>query len=126
MAVLDLLARIHAQQGDLDRADQCWAEAERLAPGGAEIVNGRRRIAAEGFGEHRLHLGRHQQGVGQAHVVAPLAELRAQQNLVAHSICTYSAVSRVSSAVVTPRCWRPSHHLRTPYSELLVQGRGRG
>ncbi|GLZ11157.1 hypothetical protein Acsp04_13920 [Actinomadura sp. NBRC 104425] len=43
---LDLLARIHAQQGDLDEADRCWAEAERLAPGTAEFAAARARIAA--------------------------------------------------------------------------------
>jgi flagellar motor protein MotB len=45
-AVLDLRARVHAQQGQLDQADSCWAEAERLAPGGGEYAAGRRRIAA--------------------------------------------------------------------------------
>ncbi len=44
--VLDLLARIKAQQGDLSAADRYWAEAERLAPGNREIAAGRRRIAA--------------------------------------------------------------------------------
>jgi flagellar motor protein MotB len=43
---LDLLARIRAQQGDLDEADRCWAEAERLAPGTAEFAAARARIAA--------------------------------------------------------------------------------
>ncbi|MFI0423934.1 OmpA family protein [Spongiactinospora sp. 9N601] len=46
VATLDLLARIHAQRGDLDLADRYWAEAERLAPGRAGIAAGRRRIAA--------------------------------------------------------------------------------
>lgn len=45
-AVLDLRARIHAQQGRLDQADRCWAEAERLAPGDKQIADGRARIAA--------------------------------------------------------------------------------
>ncbi|MEV4364509.1 OmpA family protein [Nonomuraea sp. NPDC049625] len=58
VTVLDLLARIHAQQGDLDRADQCWAEAERLAPGGAEIAAGRRRIAAMRPAARRRGLGK--------------------------------------------------------------------
>jgi flagellar motor protein MotB len=44
-AALDLRARIHAQQGQLDQADSCWAEAERLAPGSGEYAAGRRRIA---------------------------------------------------------------------------------
>jgi flagellar motor protein MotB len=45
-AVLDLRARVHAQQGQLDQADSCWAQAERLAPGSGEYAAGRRRIAA--------------------------------------------------------------------------------
>lgn len=45
VAFLDLLARVHAQQGHLDEADECWAEAERLAPGNKEAAGGRRRIA---------------------------------------------------------------------------------
>ncbi|TNY38024.1 OmpA family protein [Thermomonospora catenispora] len=44
--VLDLLARVYAQQGRLEEADRCWAEAERLAPGAPQIAAGRRRIAA--------------------------------------------------------------------------------
>jgi type VI secretion system protein ImpK len=43
--VLDLLARIHAQQGRFEQADECWAAAERLAPGATEIIEGRRRLA---------------------------------------------------------------------------------
>ncbi|WP_131738736.1 OmpA family protein [Actinomadura roseirufa] len=43
--LLDLLARVHAQQGRLDEADAAWAEAERLAPGGGEIAECRRRVA---------------------------------------------------------------------------------
>ncbi|MFI6394936.1 OmpA family protein [Nonomuraea sp. NPDC050540] len=58
VTVLDLLARIYAQQGDLDRADQCWAEAERLAPGGAEIAAGRRRIASMRPAARRRRLGK--------------------------------------------------------------------
>jgi hypothetical protein len=30
--VLDLLACVHDRQGDLDRADRCWAETEQLPP----------------------------------------------------------------------------------------------
>ncbi|TYB44261.1 OmpA family protein [Actinomadura chibensis] len=44
-AVLDLRARIHAQQGRLDEADRCWAEAAALAPGDRSAAEGRRRIA---------------------------------------------------------------------------------
>jgi type VI secretion system protein ImpK len=45
VAVLDLRARIHAQQGRLDEADRCWAEAAALAPGDRSAAEGRRRIA---------------------------------------------------------------------------------
>ncbi|MFV2177180.1 hypothetical protein ACFHW2_23920 [Actinomadura sp. LOL_016] len=43
--VLDLRARMHAQQGRLDAADRCWAEAADLAPGDADAARGRARIA---------------------------------------------------------------------------------
>ncbi|TYK47017.1 tetratricopeptide repeat protein [Actinomadura decatromicini] len=45
VAVLDLRARIHAQQGRWDEADRCWAEAAALAPGDRSAAEGRRRIA---------------------------------------------------------------------------------
>ena len=45
VAVLDLKARIHAQQGRLDEADRCWAEVADLAPGHRAAAEGRRRIA---------------------------------------------------------------------------------
>ncbi|GAA1302563.1 OmpA family protein [Saccharothrix xinjiangensis] len=45
-AVLDLLARIHAQRGELFDADECWALALRLDAGFAPARAGRRRIAA--------------------------------------------------------------------------------
>jgi len=55
---LDLLARVYAQQGRLEEADRCWAEAERLAPGSPEIAAGRRRIAAlRGSGPRRTAAG---------------------------------------------------------------------
>jgi flagellar motor protein MotB len=44
--VLDLLARIHAQRGDLARADACWARVEQLDPDHAGAREGRRRIHA--------------------------------------------------------------------------------
>ncbi|MEO3805172.1 OmpA family protein [Nonomuraea sp. B1E8] len=58
VAVLDLLARVHAQQGDLDRADRYWAEAEKIAPGATEIAAGRRRIAAMRPAGRRRRTGR--------------------------------------------------------------------
>ncbi|QUH04013.1 OmpA family protein [Saccharopolyspora erythraea] len=44
--VLDLLARIHAQRGELFDADECWALALRLDPDFAPARAGRQRIAA--------------------------------------------------------------------------------
>ncbi|WP_067488613.1 OmpA family protein [Actinomadura hibisca] len=44
-AYLDLRARVHAQQGDLARADECWAQAQRLSPENTEYAAARRRIA---------------------------------------------------------------------------------
>ncbi|MEV5824144.1 hypothetical protein AB0L25_01055 [Spirillospora sp. NPDC052242] len=43
--VLDLRARMHAQQGRLDDADRCWAEAAELSLGDADAARGRARIA---------------------------------------------------------------------------------
>lgn len=45
VAYLDLRARIHAQQGQLEEADSCWARAEQLQPGQPEFTAARRRIA---------------------------------------------------------------------------------
>lgn len=45
-AVLDLLARIHAQRGELFDADECWALALRLDADFAPARAGRQRIAA--------------------------------------------------------------------------------
>ncbi|GAA4703016.1 type VI secretion system protein ImpK [Promicromonospora umidemergens] len=42
--VLDLLARVHAQRGDLAEADACWARVEHLDPEHAGARDGRRRI----------------------------------------------------------------------------------
>lgn len=41
---LDLLARVHAQQGDLVAADQAWARVERLDPEHTGARAGRRRV----------------------------------------------------------------------------------
>ncbi|MFI0366699.1 OmpA family protein [Actinomadura sp. 1N219] len=43
--VLDLKARMYAQQGRLDEADRCWAEVAALSPGDPGAAEGRRRIA---------------------------------------------------------------------------------
>ena len=53
VALLDLLARVHAQQGQLDEADRCWAEVERLVPDNKEATDGRRRIAGVRAGRRR-------------------------------------------------------------------------
>ena len=44
--VLDLLARMHAQQGEFADADSCWVTALSLDPDWQAAVEGRRRIAA--------------------------------------------------------------------------------
>lgn len=44
VAVLDLLARVHAQQGDLAAADECWARVESLDPSHSGAREGRRRL----------------------------------------------------------------------------------
>ncbi|MBE1531183.1 tetratricopeptide repeat protein [Actinomadura algeriensis] len=44
-SVLDLRARMYAQQGRFDDADRCWAEAAALDPGDADAARGRARIA---------------------------------------------------------------------------------
>ncbi|MFC8798484.1 OmpA family protein [Promicromonospora sp. NPDC057138] len=49
--VLDLLARVHAQRGDLARADACWARVEHLDPDHAGAREGRRRIRATWAGK---------------------------------------------------------------------------
>lgn len=63
IAVLDLLARIHAQQGDLVAADECWARVERLDGAHAGAREGRRRI-------HRIWSGRPRQARGVGIAVA--------------------------------------------------------
>ncbi|WP_129788329.1 hypothetical protein [Promicromonospora panici] len=54
--VLDLLARVHAQQGDLVAADKAWARVERLDPDHAGAHAGRRRIR-ETWSARRSRLG---------------------------------------------------------------------
>lgn len=49
IAVLDLRARIHAQRGDLARADACWAEVQRLDPEHEPARRGRAAIASHGY-----------------------------------------------------------------------------
>lgn len=44
--VLDLLARVHAQQGALGDADDCWSRVQSLDPADEAAVQGKRRIAA--------------------------------------------------------------------------------
>ena len=44
-ASLDLRARIHAQRGDLDRADACWARVLLLDPADRAATAGRAKIA---------------------------------------------------------------------------------
>ncbi|MEU8635391.1 hypothetical protein AB0C38_24780 [Amycolatopsis sp. NPDC048633] len=45
-AELDLLARIHAQRGDFEKADLCWARIQATDPEHAGAADGRALIAA--------------------------------------------------------------------------------
>jgi outer membrane protein OmpA-like peptidoglycan-associated protein len=57
-AVLDLLARIHAQRGELFDADECWALALRLDADFVPARTGRKRIATLVSGRLRPRTGR--------------------------------------------------------------------
>ncbi|GAA1648195.1 hypothetical protein GCM10009733_051650 [Nonomuraea maheshkhaliensis] len=61
-AVLDLRARVHAQRGELDAADRCWAAVQELAPDDPAAAEGRRTIARITAGRRRtrplVHPGR--------------------------------------------------------------------
>ena len=46
-ALLDLLARVYAQQGRYFDAESCWRAALKLAPGSQPITEGLRAIARE-------------------------------------------------------------------------------
>ncbi|TDV35434.1 hypothetical protein [Actinophytocola oryzae] len=61
-ATLDLLARVHAQRGDLGEADECWARVQALTPDHPAAAAGRRVIREITEGRRRatplLHTGR--------------------------------------------------------------------
>src|SRR5688500_7189946 len=44
--VLDLLARVHAQQGAFGDADDCWSRVQSMDPSDEAAIQGKRRIAA--------------------------------------------------------------------------------
>ncbi|GAB3976674.1 hypothetical protein V1634_27620 [Plantactinospora veratri] len=52
-AVLDLLARIRAQQGRWREADECWAAVQAIDPGHEGAAAGRRAVAAILAGDRR-------------------------------------------------------------------------
>ncbi|WP_329067261.1 hypothetical protein [Amycolatopsis sp. NBC_01480] len=54
-ARLDLLARVYAQAGNLDAADEAWARVLELVPGEPSAMAGRRRVARvrSGWGRRR-------------------------------------------------------------------------
>lgn len=59
---LDLRARVHAQRGDLDGADRCWAAVQEQVPDDPDAAEGRRTIARIRRGGRRrarplLHTG---------------------------------------------------------------------
>ncbi|MFC4009976.1 hypothetical protein ACFOY2_22295 [Nonomuraea purpurea] len=51
--VLDLRARLHAQRGELQEADRCWAAVQALAPQDAAAAAGRRTIKRITAGRRR-------------------------------------------------------------------------
>ncbi|MGH3721126.1 MAG: OmpA family protein [Pseudonocardiaceae bacterium] len=57
--LLDLLARVHAQQGELAAADECWARVQQLGVDESGSRDGRRLIA-------QIHARRHRQRTGRA------------------------------------------------------------
>ncbi|TDD32229.1 hypothetical protein E1287_23680 [Actinomadura sp. KC06] len=70
--VLDLKARMYAQQGRLDEADRCWAEVAAISPGDPGAAEGRRRIAqirAAAASPRRFVLARSAFRLGTAAVV---------------------------------------------------------
>ncbi|TDB91482.1 hypothetical protein E1264_01430 [Actinomadura sp. KC216] len=70
--VLDLKARMYAQQGRLDEADRCWAGVAALSPGDPGAAEGRRRIArirATAASPRRFVLARSALRLGTASVV---------------------------------------------------------
>ena len=58
---LDLRARVHAQRGELERADRCWAKVQQLVPADPDAAEGRRVLEQISAGRrpHRpvLHTG---------------------------------------------------------------------
>ena len=86
-ACLDLLARIHAQQGRLEAADGYWERAQRLAPGEPAYAAGRARIA-------RLRSGSRRPGRGAAVVVGVVV-------LVAGGVVLGRVLDRTPDAVRT-------------------------
>ncbi|AHH99611.1 OmpA family protein [Kutzneria albida] len=71
--VLDLLARVYAQQGDLVAADECWAAVQRLDGDHSAADAGRRRIAELRSRRHRSGTARTVGLVALAGVVGVLA-----------------------------------------------------
>jgi outer membrane murein-binding lipoprotein Lpp len=53
LAVLDLRARVHAQLGELDEADRCWARVREQAPDDVAAAEGRRTIERIRAGRRR-------------------------------------------------------------------------
>ncbi|HWD01195.1 MAG TPA: hypothetical protein VG674_01850 [Amycolatopsis sp.] len=69
-ARLDLLARVHAQAGDLDRADAAWARVLELEPESTAALAGRRVIARVRSGRlRRRPVGRRLAAAGAAVLV---------------------------------------------------------
>jgi flagellar motor protein MotB len=67
--LLDLLARVHAQQGELAAADECWARAQQFGADESGPREGRRLIAQIHARRYRRRTGRVVGGVALAVVL---------------------------------------------------------
>jgi len=122
-ACLDLRARIHAQQGQLESADACWERAQRLAPGEPAYAAGRRRIA-------RLRSGSRRPGRVTGAVVCVVVLLAggavAVRATTAHDAAPRAVVTRPAPSATPPDVLAtldphvPGTHVRRTHDELAV------
>lgn len=76
--LLDLLARVHAQQGELAAADECWARAQEFGADESGLREGRRLIA-------QIHARRYRRRTGRVVGVMALAVILLVGSIVARS-----------------------------------------
>ncbi|MFI0405963.1 flagellar motor protein MotB [Actinomadura sp. 3N508] len=117
--VLDLKARMYAQQGRLDEADRCWAGVAALSPGDPGAAEGRRRIArirATAASPRRFVLARSAFRLGTASVVLLAFVMLADVWLDRDET---GAPPRPSSPVVPSAAGSPD-----PIAALKLEGQG--